>query len=106
VRRPARIVRTHPRGTTSVTTAQVSAACYGLLSHMGVDGGVLCRMRLFLFMGLFMWWCVLLPLVHQPVPPHGLELTKNYNYLSHTLIHYYIFYLTIVIGLVGNNFFP
>jgi hypothetical protein len=34
-------------GTTLVTTAQVSAACYGLLSHKGVDGGVLCRVRLF-----------------------------------------------------------
>jgi hypothetical protein len=29
---------------------------------------------------------------------------QNYNYLSHALIHYYILYLTIVIGLVSNNF--
>jgi hypothetical protein len=43
-------------------------------------------------------------LVYQPVPPHGLQITKNYNYLSHALIHYYIFYLTIVIGLVSNIF--
>jgi hypothetical protein len=30
-----------------VTTAQVSAACFGLLSHVVEDGGVLCRVRLF-----------------------------------------------------------
>jgi hypothetical protein len=53
------------RGTALVTTAQVSAACYGLLSHMGVDGGVLCRVRLFLFMGLFVCWCVLRPVMYQ-----------------------------------------
>jgi hypothetical protein len=47
------------RGTALVTTTQVSAACYGLLSHLGVDGGVLCGLRLFLCMGLFVWWCVL-----------------------------------------------
>jgi hypothetical protein len=32
-----------------VTTAQVPAACFGLLSHVIEDGGVLCRVRLFLF---------------------------------------------------------
>jgi hypothetical protein len=30
----------HRRGTTLVTTTQVSAACLGLLSHLDVDGGV------------------------------------------------------------------
>jgi hypothetical protein len=35
------------RGTASVTTAQVSAACFGLLSHVIVAGGVLCWVRLF-----------------------------------------------------------
>jgi hypothetical protein len=28
---------------------------FGLLSHVVVVGGVLCRVRLFLFMGLFVW---------------------------------------------------
>jgi hypothetical protein len=53
------------RGTTSVTTAQVSAACFGLLSHVVVAGGVLCWVRLFLFLGLFVWWCVLRPVLYQ-----------------------------------------
>jgi hypothetical protein len=35
------------RGTTLVTTAQVSAACFGLLSRVVEDGGVLCRVCLF-----------------------------------------------------------
>jgi hypothetical protein len=43
------------RGTTLVTTAQVSAACFGLISHVVEDGGVLCRVCLFLFWGLFVW---------------------------------------------------
>jgi hypothetical protein len=29
----------------------------------GWDGGVLCRVRLFLFWGLFMWWCPLRPVM-------------------------------------------
>jgi hypothetical protein len=36
-----------------VMTAQVSAACFGLLAHVVVDGGLLCRVHLFLFWGLF-----------------------------------------------------
>jgi hypothetical protein len=47
----------------------------------------------------------LLKLVYQPVPPHGLEITNNYNYLFHALIHL-LHILIIVIGLVSNNFFP
>jgi hypothetical protein len=35
------------------------------------------------------------------VPPHGLEITNNYNYLSQALIH---LLQIIVIGLVSNNF--
>jgi hypothetical protein len=42
-------------------------------------------------------------LVHQPVPPHGLEIANNYNYLFHALIHL-LHILIIVIGLVSNNF--
>jgi hypothetical protein len=42
-------------------------------------------------------------LVYQPVPPHGLEITNNYNYLYHALIHL-LHILIIVIGLVSNNF--
>jgi hypothetical protein len=34
------------RGTVSVTAAHVSAACFGLLSHVVVVGGVLCWVRL------------------------------------------------------------
>jgi hypothetical protein len=37
------------------------------------------------------------------VPLHGLEITNNYNYLSHALIHL-LHILIIVIGLVSNNF--
>jgi hypothetical protein len=37
------------------------------------------------------------------VPPHGLEIANNYNYLSHALIHL-LHILIIVIGLVSNNF--
>jgi hypothetical protein len=44
---------------------------------------------------------LLLTLVYQPVPPHGLEITNNYNYLSHALIHL-LHILIIVIGLVSN----
>jgi hypothetical protein len=47
----------------------------------------------------------LIKLVYQPVPPHGLEMANNYNYLSHTPIHL-LHILIIVIGLVSNNFFP
>jgi hypothetical protein len=39
------------------------------------------------------------------VPPHGLEIANNYNYLSHSLIRL-LHILIIVIGLVSNNFFP
>jgi hypothetical protein len=53
------------RGTASATTAQVSAACFGLLSHVVGVGGVLCRVCLFLFVGLFVWWCVLRPIMYQ-----------------------------------------
>jgi hypothetical protein len=35
-----------------VTTTQVLATCFGLLSHVVEDGGVLCRVRLFL-----LWVC-------------------------------------------------
>jgi hypothetical protein len=58
--------RVAPRcGTASATTVQVSAACFGLLSHVVGVGGVLCRVRLFIFMGLFVWWCVLRPVMYQ-----------------------------------------
>jgi hypothetical protein len=36
------------------------------------------------------------------VPPHGLEIANNYNYLSHALIHL-LHILIIVIGLVSNK---
>jgi hypothetical protein len=38
---------------------------FGLLSHVVVVGGVLCRVRLFLFMGLFVWWCVVRPVMYH-----------------------------------------
>jgi hypothetical protein len=53
------------RGIESLTTTQVSAVCFGLLSHLVVASGVLCRVRLFLFIGLFAWWCVLRPVMYQ-----------------------------------------
>jgi hypothetical protein len=53
------------RGTSLVTTAQVSVACFGLLSHVVEDGGVLCRVCLFLFRGLFVWWCMLRLVMYQ-----------------------------------------
>jgi hypothetical protein len=40
----------------------------GLLQSLlpfGCSCGVLCRVRLFLFMGLFVWWCVLRPIMYQ-----------------------------------------
>jgi hypothetical protein len=36
---------------------------FGLLSHVVVVG-VLYRVRLFLFIGLFVWWCVLQPVMY------------------------------------------
>jgi hypothetical protein len=52
--------RVLPRRVTAlVTTAQVSAACFSLLSHVVEDGGVLWRVHFFLFWCLFMWWCLL-----------------------------------------------
>jgi hypothetical protein len=49
------------RDTALVTTAQVLTTSCDLLSHLVEDGGVLCRMRLFMLWGLFVWWCVLRP---------------------------------------------
>jgi hypothetical protein len=40
-------------------------ACFDLLSHVVVVGGVLCWVLLFLFMGLFVWWCVLWPVMYE-----------------------------------------
>jgi hypothetical protein len=42
-----------------MTTAQVLAACFVLLSQVAGGGGVLCFVCLFLFGGLFVWWCPL-----------------------------------------------
>jgi hypothetical protein len=50
-------------------------------------------------------WMEKIEIKGQPVPPHGLEIANNYNYLSHVLIHL-LHILIIVIGLVSNNFFP
>jgi hypothetical protein len=53
------------RGTTLVMTTQVSVICFGLLSYVVKDGDVLCRVCLFVFRGLFVWWCMLLPIMYQ-----------------------------------------
>jgi hypothetical protein len=51
------------RDTVLVTTVRVLAASCDLFSHLVEDGGVLCRVRLFMFWGLFVWWCVLRPIM-------------------------------------------
>jgi hypothetical protein len=52
------------RGTTLVMTTQESAICFGLLSHVVEDGDVLCRVCLFVFRGLFVWW-MFRPVMYQ-----------------------------------------
>jgi hypothetical protein len=54
---PSGLRRVMPwRDTTLVTMVQESAACVDLLSHMVVDGGVWCGVRLFV-LGFVVWWC-------------------------------------------------
>jgi hypothetical protein len=53
------------RGTSLVTTAQLSTACFVLLSRVVGGGGVVCRVCLFLFGGLFVWWCSLWRVMYQ-----------------------------------------
>jgi hypothetical protein len=43
------------RGTSLVMTMQMSAACFGLFSHVVEDSGVLCQVCLFLFWDSFVW---------------------------------------------------
>jgi hypothetical protein len=50
--------------TALVTTTQVLAACFDLLSQVVEDGGVLCWVCLFLS-GLFVWWCPLRHAIYQ-----------------------------------------
>jgi hypothetical protein len=53
------------RDTSLVTTAQVSAACLDLLSHVVEDGGVFVSGAFVSVMGLFVWWCLLRPVMYQ-----------------------------------------
>jgi hypothetical protein len=55
------------RGTSLVTTAQLSMACFVLLSWVVGGGGVVCRVCLFLFGGLFVWWCSLRRVIYRPL---------------------------------------
>jgi hypothetical protein len=52
-------------GTSLVTTTQASTACLMSSPKWPGGGGVLCRVRLFMFRGLLVWWCPLRRVMYQ-----------------------------------------